>query len=70
MAQALLPGAEHLVIFHLLIEGSAFVQLEDGRPIGLSAGDIVIFPHGDPHKLGNGLPSQLLDRESMLELIR
>jgi AraC-like DNA-binding protein len=70
MAPALLPGAEHLIIFHLLIEGSAFVQLEDGRPIGLSAGDIVIFPHGDPHRLGNGSPSQLLDRESMLALIR
>jgi AraC-like DNA-binding protein len=70
MAPALLPGAEHLVIFHLLIEGSAFAQLEDGRPIGLSAGDIVIFPHGDPHRMGNGSPSQLLDGEAMLALIR
>src|SRR5580704_6707605 len=39
MVPALLPDAEHLVIFHLLIEGSAFVQLEDGQPIHLSAGE-------------------------------
>lgn len=70
LAPDLLPGAEHLVIFHLLIEGSAFVQLEDSRPIGLSAGDIVIFPHGDPHRFWNGSPSQLLDQEGMLALIR
>jgi AraC-like DNA-binding protein len=70
MAPDLLPGAEHLVIFHLLIEGSAFAQLEDGLPIGLSAGDIVIFPHGDPHKLGNGSPLQLLDGPGMLALIQ
>jgi AraC-like DNA-binding protein len=70
MAPDLLPGAEHLIIFHLLIEGSAFVQLEGGRPIGLSAGDIVIFPHGDPHRFGNGEPSQVLDGEGMLALIR
>jgi hypothetical protein len=54
LAPDLLPGAEHLVIFHLLIEGSASVQLEDGRPIRLSAGDIVMFPHGDPHRMGSG----------------
>jgi AraC-like DNA-binding protein len=70
MAPALLPGAEHLIIFHLLIEGSAFAQLEDGRPIGLGAGDIVIFPHGDPHRLENGSPSKLLDGEDMLALIQ
>src|SRR5581483_2424595 len=61
MANALLPGAEHLVIFHLLIEGSAFVQFQENPPIALSAGDIVIFPHGDPHNLGNGSPEQMLD---------
>jgi AraC-like DNA-binding protein len=70
MAPALLPGAEHLIIFHLLIEGSAFVQLDDGRPMALSAGDIVIFPHGDPHTFGNGSPSQLLDGDGMLALIQ
>jgi AraC-like DNA-binding protein len=70
MAPDLLPGAEHLIIFHLLIDGAAFAQLEDGRPIGLSAGDIVIFPHGDPHTFGNGSPSQVLNGEGMLALIR
>lgn len=70
MANALLPGAEHLVIFHLLMEGSAFVQFQENPPIALSAGDIVIFPHGDSHNLGNGSPEQMLDGAGMLKLIQ
>jgi AraC-like DNA-binding protein len=70
LAPDLLPGAKHLIIFHLLIEGSAFAQLEDGPPIGLSAGDIVVFPHGDPHTLRNGSPAHLMGRDGILALIR
>ncbi len=70
LAPELVPGAEHLVIYHLLIEGSAFVQIDGGQPVGLSEGDIVMFPHGDPHRMGNGRPSQLLDPEAVLTLIR
>ncbi len=70
MAQTLLPGAEHLVIFHLLIDGSAFVQIGDDPAIGLGAGDIVVFPHGDAHTFGNGAPEQMIDSEAMLRLIQ
>ena len=48
------PGAEHLVLYHLVIEGGAFIELADGRTIELSAGDVVIFPHGDPHHMSSG----------------
>lgn len=48
------PGAEHLVLYHLVIEGGAVVELLDGESIALSAGDIVIFPHGDPHHMSSG----------------
>ena len=48
----------HVIIFHLLTEGRGYAHLDDtdGRPVPLNAGDIVIFPHGDPHILGNGPP--------------
>lgn len=44
----------HLVMFHFLIEGRAWARLHDGPREELTAGDIVIFPHGDAHLLGNG----------------
>ena len=38
----------------LVLGGEAWAQLEDAPRVPLRAGDIVIFPHGDPHRLGNG----------------
>jgi AraC-like DNA-binding protein len=70
LAADLLPGAEHLIIYHLLIEGSAFAQLEGGTRVSLSPGEIVMFPHGDPHRMGNGAPSQIFEGEAVRELIR
>ena len=51
LAPVLAPGASHLVVFHLLIEGAAKVRLHDDRTRELVAGDIVVFPHGDAHNM-------------------
>jgi AraC-like DNA-binding protein len=51
LAPALSPGAPHLVIYHLVIEGKAIARTHGGKTIELKPGDIVIFPHGDPHEL-------------------
>jgi AraC-like DNA-binding protein len=42
-------GAEHMVLYHFLIDGGAFVQIPDGQSLELIPGDVVIFPHGDAH---------------------
>jgi AraC-like DNA-binding protein len=44
----------HVIIYHLLCEGRAYVQLQDGERVALSAGDLVTFPHGHGHLLGSG----------------
>jgi AraC-like DNA-binding protein len=54
MAETVAPGAAHMVVYHLVIDGSAVVEMEDGQTIGLAPGDIVIFPHGDPHHMSSG----------------
>ncbi len=47
--------SKHVIIFHLLTEGSGYAHVEgDDRPLSLSAGDLVVFPHGDPHAMRNG----------------
>ena len=37
----LAPGAAHLVLYHFLIDGEAYVQLTDGQSIELKPGDVV-----------------------------
>ena len=48
------PAGGHVIIYHLITEGRCIAGIEDGKPIEIGAGDIVIFPHGDAHILGNG----------------
>jgi AraC-like DNA-binding protein len=54
LAPLLAPGAPHLVIYHLIIDGGAFVRLADGQSIELGPGDVVVLPHGDPHQMTSG----------------
>ena len=64
-APYLSPQAEHLIMYHYLTEGRAYVRLHDGRREELYAGDIVILPHGDAHVLGNGSPEKPVDSLQM-----
>lgn len=58
---ALPPGTEHIVVFHLVIEGGALARVAGAADMYLVPGDIVIFPHGDAHAVSNGSPSTLID---------
>jgi AraC-like DNA-binding protein len=66
MAPALAPGAPHLVIYHLVVDGSARARLEDGAEVELSAGDIVVFPHGDAHHLSGGSGANQVESAAVL----
>lgn len=54
LAPLLCPGAGHVIIYHYVADGRAYSQLPDGSRRDLGPGDVVIFPHGDAHMLGNG----------------
>src|SRR5438309_5145935 len=54
LAPILAPGAPHLVIYHFVIDGGAFVQMADGQSVDLGPGDVVVLPHGDPHIMTSG----------------
>lgn len=69
LTPALAPGAPHMLMYHFVVDGSARVSLEDGPEIALSAGDIVVFPHGDPHRLSSGSASNPIDPASLLQKV-
>jgi AraC-like DNA-binding protein len=54
MAANLSLGPAHLILYHFVIDGGALVELEDGHSIELGSGDVVIFPHGDAHRMSSG----------------
>jgi len=53
------PGAERVVIFHLITEGECYVEMGGSEPpVHLTAGDAVVFPQGHAHRMNSqpGLP--------------
>lgn len=58
-APVLEPGAERVVIFHMITEGECVVEMDGGSPpLRLTAGDVVMFPQGDAHRMASepGVP--------------
>jgi len=50
-AGAVLPGAQHLISYHVVTGGSCWGGLAGQHPEPLSAGDVLVVPHGDRYFL-------------------
>jgi hypothetical protein len=57
-ARLLAPSAEHMILFHLLVEGEASARIPGQGRMALEAGDIVVLPGGAAHELWNGRVTQ------------
>ena len=68
VAHHLSPNGGHAIIYHLITEGRCEARVEGDTPIDVDSGDIVIFPHGDAHILGNG-STRTIDLEPRLHEI-
>jgi AraC-like DNA-binding protein len=53
VADTLAPGAAHFLLYHLVVDGSAVVEMADGKALELESGDVVIFPNGDAHHMSS-----------------
>jgi AraC-like DNA-binding protein len=45
----ILPDAEHLISYHVLVSGGCWGGLEGGQQVRMEPGDVLMFPHGDAH---------------------
>lgn len=49
----ILPGAGHLIAYHVLTEGRCFANIIGQEPIAIEAGDVIVFTKCDPHVLSS-----------------
>jgi AraC-like DNA-binding protein len=49
----IMPGAEHMIEFHGVVEGSCWGAIVGEPPIRLEAGDVILFPQGDAHVMSS-----------------
>ena len=53
VAPYVLPGAQQVIEYHLLVAGNAYASITSEDPVPLHAGDLVMFPQGDPHVISS-----------------
>ena len=70
IADAVMPGVEHVMEYHVVTKGSGWAAILGEPPVRLEQGDIVMFPHGDPHVMSSapGLRPARTDAEWMLAM--
>ena len=49
----ILPGAQHLIAYHVVTEGRGFANIVGEEPVAIEAGEVVVFTRGDPHVLSS-----------------
>ena len=49
----ILPGAGHLIAYHVMTEGRCFANIVGEAPVLLEAGEVIVFTRGDPHVLSS-----------------
>ena len=71
----ILPGAQHLIAFHVITEGRCFAHISGEPPVELAAGNVIVFTRGDPHLLWSTpgqcpqpTPSQVVDTATSSQL--
>ena len=65
IAAAIMPGAEHMIEYHVVTQGRCFGALAGGAAVALGAGDVIMFPQGDAHVISSapGMRAPNVDKQ-------
>jgi len=50
-APIILPRARHVVSYHIVTQGAGWAIVPGREPLRFAAGDVIVFPHGDPYAM-------------------
>lgn len=68
LARTLGLGAERILLYHYMVDGSCLISLQGLTPLRVGGGDVIIFPHGDAHTMASsaGEQPQPMDAQTIL----
>jgi AraC-like DNA-binding protein len=56
----LAPAAERVILFHVIASGRAWIETRPGERLWANAGDVIVLPYGDAHRMGGELDAELM----------
>jgi len=66
MGRVLAVEPEHLVLFHVVASGRCWIEVEGGERLWADAGDVIVIPYGDRHRMGGTAEAELVPIERLL----
>jgi AraC-like DNA-binding protein len=66
-ADALHPGADRLILFHIVARGSCWISVDDGVRHWAGQGDVIVLPYGDRYTMGGRTPVETVSIETVLD---
>jgi AraC-like DNA-binding protein len=66
LADSLKPGADRLILFHIVARGSCWVSVDDDVRHWAHEGDVIVLPYGDHYTMGGASTTEVV---SILELL-
>jgi AraC-like DNA-binding protein len=60
IAALLIPGAERVILFHVIESGRCWIATEDGEKHWAKTGDVIVLPYGDGHRMGGTADTTVL----------
>jgi hypothetical protein len=61
IAGRVMPGVDHVIQFHAVTRGTCVGGILGEPPEALEAGDVICFPHGDPHLLSRECSARAIE---------
>lgn len=66
-ADLLRPGTNRVILFHVVASGRCWVSVEQGPRHWADAGDVIVLPYGDQHRMGGLAEAQDVSIETFMD---
>ncbi|WP_152204945.1 AraC family transcriptional regulator [Marinobacter changyiensis] len=53
ISSAVMPASEHMMEYHIVLGGTCWAGITGEPQFQMNAGDVILFPHGDPHVMSS-----------------
>jgi AraC-like DNA-binding protein len=63
----LAPGADRMILFHVIASGQAWIETYESERHWAAAGDVIVLPYGDGHRMGGTEPAELVPIADLID---
>ncbi len=67
LADGLHPGAERLILFHIVARGSCWFSVAEGERHLAREGDVIVLPYGDRYTIGGEAPAERVSIHTLID---